>query len=100
VNAVHNLSQKNGLRRKPSIAISLSPWYPQRLHPKTGAIGPSEVLEAVISLHLVDSGQILHLAGRSEFTLGRAADGQPILPDVDLSPYEAYTQGYPGFMQL
>jgi pSer/pThr/pTyr-binding forkhead associated (FHA) protein len=61
--------------------------------PKTGAIGPSESLEAVISLHLVDSGQILHLAGRSEFTLGRAADGQPILPDVDLSPYEAYTQG-------
>jgi len=25
--------------------------------------------------------------------MGRVAEGQPILPDVDLSPYEAYSQG-------
>lgn len=46
-----------------------------------------------ISLYLEDSGQVIHLAGRSEFTLGRVTEGQPILPDVDLSSYEAYTQG-------
>jgi pSer/pThr/pTyr-binding forkhead associated (FHA) protein len=50
-------------------------------------------VDSVISLHLVENGQILHLAGRSEFTLGRISEGQPILPDVDLSPYEAYAQG-------
>ena len=49
--------------------------------------------DAMVSLYLVDSGQILHLAGRSEFTLGRVAESQPILPDVDFSPYEAYAQG-------
>jgi len=49
--------------------------------------------EAVVSLHLVESGIILHLSGQTEFTLGRVSDGQPILPDVDLSPYEAYSQG-------
>ncbi len=49
--------------------------------------------DAMVSLYLVDSGQILHLAGRSEFTLGRVAESQPILPDVDFSPYEAYSQG-------
>ncbi len=49
--------------------------------------------DAIVSLYLVDSGQILHLAGRSEFTLGRVAESQPILPDVDFSPYEAYAQG-------
>jgi len=49
--------------------------------------------DAVVSLYLVDSGQIIHLAGRTEFTLGRVADNQPILPDVDFSPYEAYAQG-------
>jgi pSer/pThr/pTyr-binding forkhead associated (FHA) protein len=54
---------------------------------------PTSTVDAVVSLYLVDSGQILHLAGRNEFTLGRVAEGQPILPDVDLSPYEAYTQG-------
>jgi pSer/pThr/pTyr-binding forkhead associated (FHA) protein len=49
--------------------------------------------DTIISLHLVGSGQVLHLAGRTEFTLGRVAEGQPILPDVDLSVYEAYSQG-------
>ncbi len=50
-------------------------------------------MDAAVSLHLIESGMILHLAGQSEFTLGRVAEGQPILPDVDLSPYEAYAQG-------
>jgi pSer/pThr/pTyr-binding forkhead associated (FHA) protein len=49
--------------------------------------------DAVVSLHLIESGMILHLSGQNEFTLGRVAEGQPILPDVDLSPYEAYAQG-------
>jgi pSer/pThr/pTyr-binding forkhead associated (FHA) protein len=49
--------------------------------------------DAAVSLHLIESGMILHLNGQNEFTLGRVADGQPILPDVDLSPYEAYAQG-------
>lgn len=49
--------------------------------------------DAVISLHLVDSGKILPLAGRVEFSLGRITQGQPILPDIDLTPYDAYPQG-------
>lgn len=50
-------------------------------------------IEALVSLHLLESGHILPLVGRTEFTLGRVAEGQPILPDIDLSPYEAYAQG-------
>jgi hypothetical protein len=50
-------------------------------------------VDAAVSLHLIESGMILHLAGQNEFTMGRVAEGQPILPDVDLSPYEAYAQG-------
>ena len=53
----------------------------------------STAQDVVVSLHLVESGQILHLAGQTEFTIGRTAEGQPILPDVDLSQYEAYAQG-------
>ena len=45
------------------------------------------------SLHLMDSGQILPLTNRNEFTLGRVSEGQPIMPDVDLSPYQAYAGG-------
>lgn len=51
------------------------------------------VVDAMVSLHLIESGMILHLTGQTEFTMGRVAEGQPILPDVDLSPYEAYAQG-------
>ena len=46
-----------------------------------------------ISLHLIDSAQVIHLTERNEFTLGRAIEGQPILPDVDMSPFDAFTLG-------
>lgn len=49
--------------------------------------------EPSISLHIIDSGQVIHLADRTEFTLGRTIEGQPILPDVDLSPFDAFTLG-------
>ncbi|PIV26434.1 MAG: hypothetical protein COS37_06485 [Anaerolineae bacterium CG03_land_8_20_14_0_80_58_20] len=45
------------------------------------------------SLHLMESGQILPLAERDEFTLGRVSEGQPAVPDLDLSPYMAYAGG-------
>src|SRR5665648_559756 len=50
-------------------------------------------LDAEIALYVVDAKQTMQLAGRTEFTMGRVAEGQPILPDVDLSPFEAYSQG-------
>jgi hypothetical protein len=63
--------------------------------PKADRIQPplSMPLQSWISLHLIESGQILPLADRTEFTLGRSAEGQPIVPDVDLSSYNAYANG-------
>ncbi len=54
---------------------------------------PSAELQAAVSLCIVDSGQILPLENRDEFTLGRSAEGQPILPDIDLAPFSAYEMG-------
>ena len=48
---------------------------------------------ARLSLLLLDSNQEIPMAGRTEFTLGRVAEGQSILPDIDLAPYDAYSQG-------
>jgi hypothetical protein len=45
------------------------------------------------SLHLMDSGQILPLSERNEYILGRVSEGQPVVPDLDLSPYQAYATG-------
>ena len=50
-------------------------------------------LNTWITLHLMDTGQVIPLNDRSEFTLGRISDGQPIMPDIDLSPYQAYANG-------
>lgn len=77
------------IQRNPSDILAVKP--PTQSAPVSqGASGSQEV---VVSLHMVESGQILHLAGQTEFTIGRTAEGQPILPDVDLSNYEAYAQG-------
>ena len=68
----------------------------QDINPKTDSPKPpphSAPLQSWISLHLIESGQILPLTDRTEFTLGRSIEGQPIVPDVDLSPYDAYANG-------
>ncbi len=45
------------------------------------------------SLHLMEDGDVLQLTGRNEYSLGRAVDGQPLLPDIDLSAHNAYALG-------
>ena len=54
---------------------------------------PSSPTSSWLSLHLMDSGKILPLSSRSEFTMGRLSEGQPIMPDIDLTPYQAYASG-------
>jgi hypothetical protein len=48
---------------------------------------------AWISLHMLDSGQILPVTERTEFTMGRVSDNQPIMPDIDFSSFKAYENG-------
>ena len=50
-------------------------------------------LDTWASLHLMESGQILSLSDKTEFTLGRISEAQPIMPDIDLTPYQAYASG-------
>ncbi len=54
---------------------------------------PAVTLNTWVTLHLLDSGQVLPLGDRIEFTLGRISEGQPIMPDIDLSAYQAYASG-------
>ncbi len=78
------------IQKTPSDTLEAPlPTIPEVVAKKTSA----KINEVSISLHIVDSGQIIHLADRKEFTLGRTVEGQPILPDVDLSPFDAFTLG-------
>lgn len=52
-----------------------------------------KVDEAWGSLHLIDTGQVMPLSAENEFTLGRISEGQPIMPDIDFSPYQGYASG-------
>ncbi|MBI5935009.1 MAG: FHA domain-containing protein [Chloroflexi bacterium] len=55
---------------------------------------PSVLVDnAWASLHLMESGQILPLSTRNEYTLGRLSESQPVVPDLDLSPHQAYAAG-------
>jgi hypothetical protein len=54
---------------------------------------PAGGASARVLLNLVASGEMVKLAARDEVTLGRVSEGQPIIPDVDLSPYKAYEAG-------
>lgn len=54
---------------------------------------PGRNVDTWISLHLIDSGQIIPVSERTEFTLGRISDKQPIMPDIDLAPYQAFDHG-------
>jgi pSer/pThr/pTyr-binding forkhead associated (FHA) protein len=49
--------------------------------------------ESSVSLKVLDTGAIIPLEGGLEFTLGRVSGNQPILPDLDLTPYSAYESG-------
>jgi hypothetical protein len=61
--------------------------------PMTDSYQPFDGGNAWGSLHLLDTGQVLPLSERNEFTMGRISEGQPIMPDIDLSPYQAYAAG-------
>ena len=54
---------------------------------------PPATSGAVVSLNIISTGDIVPLTGTDEVTLGRVSEGQPIVPDIDLTPYKAYEAG-------
>jgi hypothetical protein len=46
-----------------------------------------------IYLKLMDNDELLDISGRKEITIGRASKGQAIIPDIDLSLFNAFESG-------
>jgi hypothetical protein len=55
--------------------------------------GPELASGAFLGLRIITTGKILSLLGRENYTLGRSGQKQAIIPDVDLSEYDAYEAG-------
>lgn len=49
--------------------------------------------DVAVSLYIIESGEVLPLEGKPEYTLGRSIEGQPLVPDVDLASFHAYENG-------
>ena len=47
----------------------------------------------IVSIKILETGQVIPLEDSEEFILGRVGGKQPILPDIDLTPYGAYEAG-------
>ena len=47
----------------------------------------------LVSIKILKTGQTLPLEDGEEFILGRVGGKQPILPDIDLTPYGGYEEG-------
>lgn len=69
--------------------------------PKTGTFDETTPIEEkslskkskVVSIKILKTGQTLPLEDGEEFILGRVGGEQPILPDIDLTPYGGYEEG-------
>jgi len=44
-------------------------------------------------LRVVGTDAVLSLLGRTNYTLGIAIEGQAVIPDIDLGPFDAYKHG-------
>lgn len=51
------------------------------------------VIQGSLSIYLIDHDHELAVTDLESFTLGRFDEGQSIMPDIDLSPYQAFEQG-------
>ncbi len=65
------------------------------LHSQKKSVGflNEQLNEDQVNLRIIKTGQILPLAGEGEYIIGRVGKGQSVLPDIDLTAFEAYSLG-------
>lgn len=56
-----------------------------------GAMAPIISTNAQVSIHIIDTGQIMYLSRGKKYTIGRADEKR--IPDIDLGPFKAYEWG-------
>jgi len=54
---------------------------------------PPDMEDHRLALRLIDLEEVIFLKGDKDYTIGRASEGQTVLPDVDLAPFQAYEAG-------
>lgn len=88
----------NDFRRdepSPGPGKPASDYYPTPPTIKASQARPIEQAEGTgrLSLLVQQTGQLIEITENDEITLGRAGAGQPIVPDIDLTPYQGLEAG-------
>lgn len=81
--------------RDPTITIpgTISDHLKERVPDFSDHVVPPAPENANLSIFLIDVGEVIPLEGFQEYTIGRSSEDQPILPDIDLAPYNGYEYG-------
>jgi hypothetical protein len=61
--------------------------------PQPAPIPAAPYPDAPVSLNILNSGVFLPLPDEEEVILGRASEGQSMVPDINLEPYHAFEAG-------
>ena len=49
--------------------------------------------DSLVTLHVISKDVFLHIAEYGEAIIGRGSEGQSMVPDIDLHPYQAFDSG-------
>jgi pSer/pThr/pTyr-binding forkhead associated (FHA) protein len=77
----------------PETVIYTKSRLPINSTAETRLVQPPAAAPAHVMIKISDSGATIPLEGSQDFTIGRVSGTQPILPDIDLTPYQAYEGG-------
>lgn len=78
---------------RPAETLPEKETYDSARIPRTPVETVDQTKKDIVSLFIVDAKHAIKLSGRSEYTLGRTSEDQPIIPDIDLTDFEAYVMG-------
>ncbi len=54
---------------------------------------PEDMADSQVAIQIIDSDEIIFIQGDKDHTIGRSTEGQMVVPDIDLSSYDAYEAG-------
>ena len=87
---IQNESQKTG---KVQATNGFKSGSKSEASSKSVAVPTTPYPDAPVSLHILNSDVFLPIPKEEEVILGRASEGQSIMPDINLEPYRAFKAG-------
>ncbi|GAB4529180.1 MAG: zinc ribbon domain-containing protein [Anaerolineales bacterium] len=86
--------QTHSIRQNNDVPTNLWPESEEKTPLKAISVTPSKIPEgATVYLRILPLEATIPLTGQTEFTIGRTSKGQSIMPDIDLSAFDAYAKG-------